>query len=193
MGGGVVGSTGRGTRSKGAILTAARSQFMEGGYDRTTIRSIAAVAGTDPAMVIRYFGSKEALFREASQVDLHLPDLGGAGGEEAGLRLMQHFVWLWDDQTQDDRLKFLFRASVTNEQAASLMRRAFEEQILGALKGVVPDQPLRRAVMVATQLLGLAFCRHVIALEPLASTSVADLQRDFAPVLQRALFDPLID
>ena len=47
-----------------AITRAAREQFSELGYDRTTIRGVAREAGVDAALVIRFYGSKDALFRE---------------------------------------------------------------------------------------------------------------------------------
>ena len=65
-------------RTKAAILGAAREQFAQQGYDRASIRSIAAQACVDPALVMRYFTSKEALFAAAVDVDLMLPDLSGA-------------------------------------------------------------------------------------------------------------------
>ena len=54
-----------GPRSAGtrrAILDAARSAFAAHGYDQTTIRGVAAAAGVDASMVMRYFGSKAWLF-----------------------------------------------------------------------------------------------------------------------------------
>ncbi|WP_278256389.1 TetR family transcriptional regulator [Nocardioides convexus] len=50
---------GRATRA--AIEEAARRLFAERGFD-ASVRAIATEAGVDPALVIRHFGSKEALF-----------------------------------------------------------------------------------------------------------------------------------
>jgi len=47
---------------KKAIRDAATELFARDGYAATGIRDIAAQAGSDPALVIRHFGSKEALF-----------------------------------------------------------------------------------------------------------------------------------
>jgi AcrR family transcriptional regulator len=55
-------------RTEGRILTAARELFGEQGFDRTTIRAIAARAGSDPGLVMRYFGSKEKLFAQAAAI-----------------------------------------------------------------------------------------------------------------------------
>ena len=45
-----------------SIAEAAARLFAEHGYDNTSVRAIATAAGADPALVIRYFGSKEDLF-----------------------------------------------------------------------------------------------------------------------------------
>ncbi|MDT5208004.1 MAG: hypothetical protein QOF67_419, partial [Mycobacterium sp.] len=47
------------------ILAAARQRFAESGFERATIRAIAADANIDPSMVMRYFGSKDQLFAAA--------------------------------------------------------------------------------------------------------------------------------
>lgn len=44
------------------ILAAARRLFAHDGYDRVSVRAIAAAAGANPALISRYFGSKQQLF-----------------------------------------------------------------------------------------------------------------------------------
>ena len=53
------------------------SRFGADGYERTTLRAVAADVGVDPALVIRYFGSKQDLFAAAAEFTLDLPDLTG--------------------------------------------------------------------------------------------------------------------
>jgi len=55
--------------SRARIREAALEQFAEHGYERTTIRGIAAAAGVSPGLVRHHFGSKEDL-RDA--VDAHV-------------------------------------------------------------------------------------------------------------------------
>ena len=52
------------TTTRDAIAQAARRQFAELGYDRATLRGIAGEAGVDAALVVQFYGSKDALFRE---------------------------------------------------------------------------------------------------------------------------------
>src|SRR3981189_566493 len=47
-----------------ALLAAAGKLFAERGFDRTTVRDIAKLAGVNQALLFRYFGSKEGVFEE---------------------------------------------------------------------------------------------------------------------------------
>ena len=51
--------------TKALILDVARKLFSSTGYRATSLRAIAKEVGVDPALLIRYFGSKEELFLEA--------------------------------------------------------------------------------------------------------------------------------
>jgi AcrR family transcriptional regulator len=176
-----------------AILAAARQRFAADGYERATIRGIAGDAGIDPSMVMRYFGSKEQLFAAAAHLDLHLPDLRSVPRDEIGLALARHLVSLWDGAAAaEDALLFLFRSALTNEAAADRLRRqVFRDQVVRHIADVVPDQPERRAGLVATQVLGVVLCRYVLRLPPVAEAAADSLVADLAPALQRYLTEPL--
>ncbi|WP_436535116.1 TetR family transcriptional regulator [Actinoplanes sp. HUAS TT8] len=49
--------------TKQLLLDAARRRFATGGYAATFIRDIASDAGVNVALIARYFGNKEGLFR----------------------------------------------------------------------------------------------------------------------------------
>jgi AcrR family transcriptional regulator len=53
------------------IVRAARQLFLEGGFDGTSMRDIAAATGTSQAMLYRHFPSKVALFRETVVSPFH--------------------------------------------------------------------------------------------------------------------------
>src|SRR4051812_7837944 len=78
-------------RTRSAILDAARRQFAERGYDATTVRDIAAEADIDPALVIRYFGSKDDLFVLAAHLELKLPPLDQVPRAAIGEALVRRF------------------------------------------------------------------------------------------------------
>jgi AcrR family transcriptional regulator len=84
----------RSDQTKARILKAARRLFSAEGYERSTIRAVAADADIDPSMVMRYFTSKEGLFAAAASFDLDLPDLTGVPRSERGRRLAEHYLRL---------------------------------------------------------------------------------------------------
>src|SRR5207244_1027279 len=57
--------------TKEAILAAARARFGDLGYDRATIRGIAADAGVDAALVHHFYGTKDQLFAAAMRLPVN--------------------------------------------------------------------------------------------------------------------------
>ena len=53
---------GMGDTNKRRLLEAAREQFSSQGFRSVTMRSIAAEAGVDVALIAHHFGSKEGLY-----------------------------------------------------------------------------------------------------------------------------------
>jgi AcrR family transcriptional regulator len=50
-------------RTRAAILDAAKTLFSKRGFTNTGVREVAELAGVNSALVTRYFGSKEGLYR----------------------------------------------------------------------------------------------------------------------------------
>jgi len=161
----ITGAAKRSDRTKAAILRAAREKLAAEGYDRTTIRAVAAGAGIDPSMVMRYFGSKAQLFDAALDIDLRLPDLTAVPPEGLPRILVRHFLDRWESDPADDALLVLLRSAVTNEHAAARMREIFVAQVGPALAAALGRElAARRAGLVSAQLLGLALTRYLLRL-----------------------------
>jgi AcrR family transcriptional regulator len=172
--------------TKAVILAAARERFAADGYERATIRAIAADAAIDPAMVMRYFGNKEQLFAAAADFDLQLPDLLSVPVDQVGNVLAAHFLDRWE---ADDALMVLLRSGVTNDDAAQRMRAIFAGQ-LAPVAATLSDDPAhapQRAALAATQVLGMALCRYVLRLPPVVAMTRAEIVTWIGPTLQRYL------
>lgn len=185
--------TQRSDQTRASILDAARRRFGRDGYERATIRAIAADAGIDPSMVMRYYGSKEGLFAAATDIDLRLPDLAAIPPERAGETLARHFVERWEGGLADEVLVILFRSAISNEAAAERLRAIFGVQVVSALAPRVadPSELPARAGLISTQLLGVALCRYVLRLPPVVALDVNTLVATLAPTLDRYLTGPL--
>lgn len=174
-----------GTRA--AILAAARTRFASDGYERTTLRMIAADVGVDPAMIIRYFGSKDALFAIAAEFDLRLPDLTGVAPPDLAHVLLPHFFAVWED---DPTFLALLRASATSPTAAATMRQVFATQVAPVLGAATPDHPRERAALLGSFVLGLALARYVLATPAVASMDRAEVIAWVSPLLRQILTGP---
>jgi AcrR family transcriptional regulator len=179
----------RSDATKAAILSAAREQFASSGYQGATIRAIASTAAVDPALVMRYFGNKEALFAAAANFDLRLPELRAVDREAVGVALVEHFLDRWD---RDETLLALMRAAVSNEMAAERMRDIFSTQlvpVVAKLRGGSRQAAATRAGLVASQILGLALCRYVLKLPPVVSAQRAVLARRVGETVRAHIYD----
>jgi AcrR family transcriptional regulator len=193
-----------GPRSAGtrrAILDAARSAFAARGYEQTTIRAVAAAAGIDASMVMRYYGSKAGLFAAAATADLQVPDLRAFPAERWGEVLVRYLVERWEDTSRDDELILLLRTAVTSEAVAAQLQAVLTRLLtdpIAALYGATGDgrtddgraddgRAAERSAFIGAQLLGLALCRYILRQEPLASLPAAEVVAAVAPSVQRYL------
>jgi AcrR family transcriptional regulator len=169
-------------------LTAARDLFAEKGYDGASIRAIARAADVDPALVHHFFGTKEALFVAAMEFPVNpaevLPYVLGGPREGIGRRMAQMFLREWGRPDARGPLIGLLRSSMTNEQGAELLRQFVSAAILSRV-GERFDVPLVRIEAAAAQMIGVAFLRYVLRVEPIASASDDELIDLLAPTLQR--------
>jgi AcrR family transcriptional regulator len=181
----------RSGQTKARILDAARRRFSADGYERATIRAIATDADIDPSMVMRYFGSKDGLFAAAASLDLHLPDLAAAPRKKRGHLLAQHYLRLWEHDAAKGGLAILLRTAATNDGAAERVREVFREQVLPAVAAVSPDAPSTRAALIASQLLGMAYCRYVVRMPALVALDERVIVEKLGETIQRYLEGPI--
>jgi AcrR family transcriptional regulator len=144
-----------------AILDSARWCFSHDGYDQVGVRDIAARAGADPALVNRYFGSKEGLFAEAVSAKFDLSELFAGDRAMLGERLARYVLQKKSPSNGYDPLVALLRSS-SSEVAGGMLRGAlidgFVRPLAARLDG--PDaEP--RAELAASVLLGLLVYRTI--------------------------------
>ncbi len=173
-------------RTREAILSAARQLFAKHGYETTTVRHVAERAHIDPAMVIRYFGSKDGLFAEAASVELALPSSADIDPAHMGRTMVEHFLEIWEGASSKQGMAVLLRSAASNSYAAAKMREAFLAQVMPFISAIGdPSSASRRAGLVASQLLGLAMCRYVLKLPPVVALSHDEIVASLGPTLQR--------
>lgn len=178
--------------TRGEILAAAAAAFAEHGYDRATIRDIAARAGVDPALVMHYFGAKEALFREVLDLPLRPRDVfargAAAGVDQIGATIVRAFLEAWEPPETGVKLMAMFRSAMTNDTAMCILRDRLIRDVFAPVTEAlgVPDGDLR-ATLVGSQLTGLTLMRYIGRIEPIASASIDELVAAIGPTVQQYL------
>ncbi|HUN32480.1 MAG TPA: TetR family transcriptional regulator [Trebonia sp.] len=183
-----------GPRSEGtrrAILSAARTMFAAQGYELATIRAVAARAGVDASMVMRYFGSKAGLFAAAITLDLEVPNLRAAPASRRGELLVRVFLSRWEDPTRDEEMIAMLRTAVTSESVAGQLQAIVSQLLIEPIAELGDQQAAERGTLIASQLLGLGLCRYILRFEPLASLPADDVVAAVAPSVQRYLTEPV--
>jgi AcrR family transcriptional regulator len=183
--------------TKASILETARNTFAEKGFDKASIRAIAADAGVDPALVHHYFGTKEKLFLATMNAPINpaelIPQALDGPREEAGERLVRLVLSVWDSPAGSAALA-MFRSALSNEWTARLLREFVVTQILRRAVAEIAIDPAEaplRAALMATQITGLLTARYVLKIEPLAGADPEVIIAAMAPNVQRFLTDPM--
>src|SRR3954453_5439646 len=112
--------------SRSALLQAAREGFDELGYDLATTREIGERAGVDPALIARYFDSKEGLFLAAI-----------AAGEEEQLdydpgALLAFLFERWDERGHSPISRALASPALSDDVRLQV-RELIGERLIGGL------------------------------------------------------------
>ncbi|MBU8817909.1 TetR/AcrR family transcriptional regulator [Mycolicibacterium goodii] len=174
------------------ILTSARELFARNGFDKTSIRAVAAGADVDPALVHHYFGTKTQLFAAAIHIPIDPMEVIGplreVPVEQIGHTLPSLLLPLWDSELGQGFIATLRSILAGND--VSLVRSFLQEVIVGEVGSRV-DNPVGsgriRVQFVASQLVGVVMARYILELEPFKSLPVEQIVETIAPNLQRYL------
>lgn len=177
------------------ILVAARGVFAERGYDKTSVRAIAQLAGVDASLVHHYYGTKDEVFAAAIELSFEptegLTELVGERPEQLGERLARVFLGVWENPTTRAPLLAIVRSALTHEAAAKVLREYVLHRLLQRIATELDvPHPRFRAELAASHMVGIALLRYVVKVEPMASADPEQIIAAVAPTLQRYLTDP---
>jgi AcrR family transcriptional regulator len=168
--------------SRRALLDAARAVFDEVGYDRATTREIGDRAGVDPALIARYFDSKEGLFIAA---------IAAGSAEEDGIEfapraLVAFLLKRWDERGHSPISRALASPTLTPEARKKISAVVEDRVLVGLIEALrergVADAELRAELLIALSV-GVAVTRANGTLETLAATPREDVLATLAPLL----------
>jgi AcrR family transcriptional regulator len=162
--------------SREALLRTARRVFDEVGYERATTREIGERAEVDPALIARYFDSKEGLFLAA----IAEPAEGEEEIEGDPRELVELLLRRWDERGHSPISRALASPALTDE-ARERTRAIVRDRILAPAVSELRARGSRRPVLEAELLVALALGIAVTR------------SNGTLPALERAELDDVID
>jgi AcrR family transcriptional regulator len=164
------------------LLAAAREQFLRHGYRATSLRSIAAQAGVDVMLIRRYFGSKQQLFTEATNISDNVEAVQHADDDAVGRALIERVLRVHRDI--DAPLFALLRSSGDPAVVARINDQLETGLTRNLSRRIKADQPRLRAEMVAALLLGIGVLRALLNKEPIATADDRDIAAMFTEAFE---------
>jgi len=153
-------------RTKAAILMAAKEAFSTQGYAQTGIRDIAARVGINASLVVRYFGSKEALFEAALTDALDAGVLLPVRREDFG----RHVAQLLSGPRSGIDSAAIMILAIADANARAVSARLIESITHHALaKWIGPPDAGDRAARVSILCTGFLIYRQHVPVKPIAS------------------------
>ena len=157
--------------TRAALLEAAAKLFAERGFDRTTVRDIASLAGVNQALLFRYYGSKDALF--ATVMASRSRELLADSPAEHLLR--DTLLRMLAERPEGHLLHAVLR-SWQHDTAAEAVRRQLGEEYARALASLTGAEDAElRADLVLAWLVGIGVLRTVFGKQPLAGADPAHI------------------
>ena len=174
-----------GKTTQGLIWDAATQLFSQRGYSTTTVRDIATEAGVDPALVIRHYGSKEALFLDTMSAVLDQQPVFMGPTETLGTDLIEFVL------RSGDQVRGVFLALVRASDGDTIRPRlrihhdaAFVAPLRARLTG--EDAELR-ARLGAALVGGLLYALWVVEDERLLAEGDDRIIARYGPLLQQLI------
>lgn len=180
------------TATRAAILAAARQRFLRESYDSVGLRDIAGDAGGDVALISRYFGGKEGLFRDvlladkndgllrqpltAAELPAYLAQLVVEDGNEDRQRRMEMFI--------------IMLRSASSSKAGEVIRDLVHLDVLGPLAEIIGDEHADlRANMLLAILMGIGVLRTIMKVDALDGSTAqrAECEYRFRCLFEAAL------
>ena len=152
--------------------------FAENGYDGTSVRGVARLAGVDPALIHHFFRDKAELFMESVRAafdeEQFVERLTTTDFENLGVHVARRYLEQWEDPQRREPLMATIRAAVTSRDAALLLSTFVTRQLRESLERntELTDAPTR-AALIGAHLVGVALSRYI-----LRSPTIVDLALD---------------
>lgn len=175
--------------TRDAILQAAVKRFASESYDDVGMRDLARDVGVDPALIVRYFGSKEELFAEAVNCCDADEEIMSQPRETFGRRLAHEIVFDAASVESTQQMQILLR-SVSSEKAKAIVQKAAVDQFVKPFEAWIdkPDAAIR-VRLAAGLMMGMEMTKELLGKLQLTPDECKELERRLAAMLQSIIDD----
>ena len=192
-------------QTRADILQAASVLFSKKGYSQVGLREVAAEAGITAALIVRYFGSKEALFEEALTAAMDLSELLSKSPQSFG-RDMVDFIHRHSDNAANplsmqllamgDPRARVVATKVLQQGVLKTLRYWLSHNMLpktgAALEASAAEVAETKAALITTVLSGVWLYRDLYPLPTLSGELAPPVAAWLANTLQNIVDDPAL-
>lgn len=159
-------------------------RFAEDGYDDVGLRDIGADVGVDPALIVRYFGSKEGLFRAAIEHCHEGSDLLDGDRDSFGRRIAHEIVHATKSPEKMWMLKMILR-SMSSARAMEVVRQSSMERFMTPFaEWIGAPRAMVRARLAACVMMGMSVGKEITGGLDMDADDKAYLEAQLARMLQ---------
>ncbi|MGH7883072.1 MAG: TetR/AcrR family transcriptional regulator [Candidatus Dormibacteraceae bacterium] len=168
--------------TRAALLATARLRFARDGYEATNLRDIAADVGVNVALISRYFGAKEGLFKTVIAFDhSRIAQVMQGPAEQLAERLLKNA--LADPMGSDHDLFVTLLRSSDYPPAAEYMRALLDVFSADLIElTAAPDAELRADLVVAL-ITGIVALRRLVSKTPISEATADALLPSFQRII----------
>jgi AcrR family transcriptional regulator len=138
------------TATRAAILQAARRRFASEPFEQVGLREIAGDAGVDPALIVRYFRSKEELFKSIVEACGEAEEVWSGDRSGFGERVAREIA---NEGERSDGFEDILIAlrSTASPRACALSQEALKTQLMEPLAAWLggPEPEARTRLLTA--------------------------------------------
>lgn len=175
------------TATKEAILVAARQVFTDNGFDGAGLREIAAHAGVNVALINRYFGSKNGLFKIAVIDHIDLEEVFMGAPETLGQRIADYFLSHPVKKEGYDPTLAILR-STSSESSVAVISEALETGFSDVMANMFPDQDpkvrMAKSGLLVSVMLGYDMMRRIFKISSLGEDTTEEIRSLLAQNIQ---------
>lgn len=161
-------------RTRTAILHAARTLFSTRGFSNTGVREVAELAGVNSALVGRYFGSKEGLFRATLEGVIDITPLLHGDRLRFGVDMV---AALCDSPDASGPLTMMILSAADPEAHAASVELLQTKVIVPLGKWLGPPEGEARAARLNILWTGFLTAWKLLPIQPLNKTRLASTRR----------------